>query len=585
MTTVATGYPRNRFLGEGFSAREFVNSQLSGMGEEGLDLIVENLKATVQDLTDQLLALIDRDHQTFLELSGDLVRVDSTVGTLRGPLANLKQKIQLVSKLALAPGEISQKYDLELEDIRKRKQVVKQRIFSREAKKSVERNLTAGKIHRAAQRVALLSRVDDELDSTELRRKVELLLLDKLFQLTDEVEIGKRLQSLVMMNGVESTRRTLQLHLQNQPVLSETLMLQQFTPLLRAVGGHHLGTVFEFPKHLLILGNRSKPITTSTEYRQAELTRQRFSHLSPTATPHVPVHWNPRAHCELRFQDASEVLGDTLASLRLALDVLWKQDQANDVLLDAHLFRMSVKLVMGYLNQQQQQQAQYESGKEQAEDDTLMDRTRDVFELKRLLDGGEGSKWLMGQSANNNALEINITSSVTDKLADRANTIGQSFIAQVQYTCVESSSRELSAHERSVTSKYRMSGKELDQVESPTAGRILARVFDCLDVLIGVGLDHQILIDFSQAIVHQVAVQYLTMAETVVRRETSLLKLHQSRNANSTVMSDSHKIVKQLAMDANRFVSDVSRLFSTKLNTNYSSLGECEQIVQVLNAF
>lgn len=576
----ATGYPRNRFLGEGFSAREFVSSQLSGAGEdEGLDLVVENLKATVQDLTDQLLALIDRDHQTFLELSGDLVRVDSTVGTLRGPLANLKQKIQHVSKLALAPGEIAQKYDLELEDIRRRKHALKQRIFSREAKKSVERNLAAGKVHRAAQRVALLSRVDDESDSAELRHKVELLLLDKLFQLTDEAEIGRRLQSLVMMNGVESTRRTLQLHLQNQSAaLSETAMLRQFAPLLRAVGGYNLGTVFEFPKHLLALGNRSKPITTSAEYRQAELTRQRFSHLSPTATPHVPVHWNPRAHCELRFQDASEVLGDTLASLRLALEVLWKQDQANDVLLNAHLFRMSVKLVTGYLTLQQQHAQQ-----EQVEDDTLMDRTRDVFELKRLLGEGGGGEWLLGQSANN--LEPTITSSVTGKLADRANAIGQDLVAQVQRTCVESSSRELNAHERSVTSKYRMSGKELDQVESPTAGRILARVFDCLDVLLAVGLDHDALVDFGQAIVHQVTAQYLTMAETVVRRETSLLKLHQSRNAHSTVMSDSHKIVKQLAMDANRFVSDVARLFSAKLHTTYASLGECEQVVQVLNAF
>ena len=71
-------YPRASFLSKDFNAKLFVESRLheTGPGDEDrkLEMIVQELKATVQDLTDQLLAFIDRDHQTFLELSGDLVR-------------------------------------------------------------------------------------------------------------------------------------------------------------------------------------------------------------------------------------------------------------------------------------------------------------------------------------------------------------------------------------------------------------------------------------------------------------------------------------------------------------------------------
>ena len=569
------GLPRGLFLGDSFDAKAYVESRLAGAsGDASLDAVVEDLKATVQDLTDQLLALIDRDHQTFLELSGDLVRVDATVGTLRAPLSYLKDKVEAVKRATSGPADAIREFDDKLSAIREKKKLIKEKMFARSLRQSIERDMLENRETHAAQKLALLCRVVPETECVELRRDLEHRLADKLLEVPRE-EAAARLRAFVMMGSVESARRLLSADLSHH--VDENVLdcvLTRYKAVLEAAGSQGLGTVFEFPANSIMSAVKVSvgKISSSKEARKAEALRVILSHLSPTGVPHAALRWNPRMHCELRFQDSVQVFGkgNDLSSLTAALVKLYeeelpREEMEKDVLLAAHLFRMACRLVSGYLNALET---------EDFDEITLVTHTKDAFRLKKSIENGTlifpPKSWTGGVQA-------------LQALATRSQKAGSRLLSKLQKAIVDSCTKEIHALDRVVTTTYRMTRNPLGDSATPTATKIIVPLNDVLDQLLVTDQWPEGIVDWTKKVVDELRAQFLQVADSVIKRETSLLRYHQ--RTQRTGMSDSIKITKQLVMDSEKFVTDVVNVMERRLQVRGFDRAPLQEIVKQFQDF
>jgi hypothetical protein len=264
----------------------------------------------------------------------------------------------------------------------------------------------------------------------------------------------------------------------------------------------------------------------------------------------------------------------TLADLERALSVLYEKeteaDLASDPALSSQLLRMAARLITGFLTFTQSHQW---------EDGQVLGKTKEVFELNQKLT----SSSVLLSFAQMDEMTSPLVGAIRTNLASLAYSVGIHLVESLKRICHESCNREIAAHERSVTQTYRMSGKELSGKESPTAAKVLHPLFEMLEGLAGV-LDEENAFQFTEGVLKEVLGHYTSMADMVVKRETSLLRLHQSRN-KSNAMSDSHKITKQCALDAARFVKDVKGLVQKMDRTDVFDMAPYDLVVETFNGF
>jgi hypothetical protein len=277
-------------------------------------------------------------------------------------------------------------------------------------------------------------------------------------------------------------------------------------------------------------------------------------------------------HSELRFQDAVLVLekGNDLAALKQALQKLYEEELPREELqkdtpLAAYLFRMACRLVSGYLHYVET---------ETFENHLVISHTKDIFLMKSEL-LGETTRLLFppkGWESGGKAIAV---------LAQRAGKAGSRLMSLLNKVVVDSSVYEINALERVVTTMYRMSGKPLSESESPTASKVLIPLNEILDQLLNSPPDR--LVEWVTSVIEELRAQYLQVADSVVKREMSLLRLHQ--RASKAGMSDSHKITKQLAMDSERFVNDVVQVMEKRLKVRSFDRAPFEEVVKVFVDF
>jgi hypothetical protein len=191
---------------------------LAALPEDAQPVQAAKLSATVQDLTAELLQLIDRDHQIFLELTGDLsrcvrargacavdaaIRVDATVSALRAPLHHLQEKIVFYKKCAASPLDAVREYDERLQELQSKQRALQDRLRAHALREGVARDVSKSAHHLATQRLALLSRVEPPQAGDEaLKRSIENHLVEKLGSAESQ-------RALAVLGSVDHARRAL----------------------------------------------------------------------------------------------------------------------------------------------------------------------------------------------------------------------------------------------------------------------------------------------------------------------------------------------------------------------------------------
>jgi hypothetical protein len=616
-TSTSSSYPRSLFLKDSiFSPQEFIDSRLRSNGnsneQPSLEQIESRLQHTVKLLTDELLGVINRDHQIFLELSGDLIRVDTTVAVLRGPLTNLKERVESVKRVLSAPLEAAKEFDEQIRIIQEEKQRLELEERHTQLKEKITKTLESANavlgdstiqqdhtslldLERAAQRLAALDYEDHDLKlnlhhsiterifspsahinpNTSTNNNTTTTLDTTSMTLLKRDQLDAALRALATSNTVDAARRAFVHDLPHkmdrrtaiQRVLTSALNKRA---ILESCIDQGLSTVFEFLSQATWTSARdaSGEILTIQDAKEQEALRCIFAAMSVSGAPHTTPRWNPRMHCELVFQEAVGVLGKSHSSRQVldkSLAILFKdsQDMSDDVILISKLFRMGLRLIFIWLEGQRTLIAQGSSSNTTTNNNTT--------------------------TSGNNSLsepELIETVKIVAKLADDVIT-GQIFPSFVQVTLKswnglekayqltnshavqvvslamnllfdkvsEATSKEITTHENLVNATYRKTGKPLSMLPSPSLTKVLAPIMNAKSTLEFVPEDEAQ--NFLARMAVEIVNQFQTVVDKVVKREESLMNLHRKSAAAGNVMTDSEKIVGQLKIDAEEFMQQI----------------------------
>ena len=633
-TINAQPYPREALLTttaspNGFSPREFVESRLGASrstgGGDALETIASRLDATVRGLTDELLRVIDKDHQVFLELSSDLVRVDATVQVLRGPLTNLRERVEAVRRAAAAPLEVARDFERQIDEVRAKRRQVEDERRARALREAGRRDAELAP-ERAAHILAALEapnatmEADDAGEETEeLRRVVEAKLVAAML----ESGSASSQRALAAMSSVAAARRAFAADLKSATHASDSktnpLLIKKYS-LETKVVRHALSkrSLLEssmqagVSRPLDLLASAAWPasregteIRSVQDAKRAEALRVILAAMSVSGRPHGLPRWNPRMHCELVFQDAVKVLESCResplprAKLDEAVGMLFAgvsmPPAASETVLAARLFRMACELVTGFVDHYEKllALAPAQAGTfatvangnaNNAKDDDATaapgaadSRTRAVGTLRAVAEDLTSARLIP-------SIAWGGETQARAALAQYASSVAAAVVHALAVAATEACLRELAALERADTSAFRMTGKPPPTSASPHASRVAQPAIDALAALPDMPETKQ----FRVRVARDVAVQFQTLADQVVKREENVLRLHHrsAKGGASATVSDSEKIMMQLRLDAELVRDDLlrsGRVVRTGVDDDAEAAAAFAQVVEMLS--
>ena len=500
----ASPYPRASFFalpGE-FDAGSFI----AGLNEPE-QVITARLSSTVRELTDELLQLIDKDHQVLLELTGDLSRVDATVTALRAPLNHLVEKMQFYKKVAAQPLDVAREHDERLADTRARQRMLVDKLHAMALREGVARDVAANDVRSAALRLALLDKVDAQASDEALRRTVE----NKLVESMDE---PKSLVALAVLASADHARRALSSRAAHQSLAQ---IVSGHVGVLETAIDEGQAALMDFVEGALWprACEAAGEVASVKEARALNAARLLLQGMSVSGGPHGPVRWNPRMYCELLFQEASAAL-EARRPLGECVGILYRDAPLDEAALEARMFRAACKLVAGFAA---------------VETDPVA-----LGMVARQVRAGGLLHSVAGWEAEADARRL-LAEQLDAATASALAAAGEKILAR----CVAN----VKEHERAVTGRFRQTDKAFPTGASEGAELVLQPVREAVAAMGAQQLD---LGPLKAAVFAPLCTAVRETLDTVVKREEGLLRL-QRRAASSNEPSDGEKICAQMRFD------------------------------------